>query len=75
MHTCLYTPVYTATLLTSLHKEEIGGKRIFQRRLFTEIQTLAKVNLIQVTTVGTPEFQSLKLLIQQFTNQMTNYSS
>lgn len=41
-----------------MNKEEIGAKRIFQGRLFTEKQTVAKVSIIQVTTIGTLEFQS-----------------
>lgn len=57
-----------------MNKEEIETKRIFQGRLFTEKQTVAKVSIIQVTTVGTSEFQSLRLLIQQITNQNLNSS-
>lgn len=57
-----------------MNKEEIETKRIFQGRLFTEKQTVAKVSIIQVTTIGTSEFQSLRLLIQQITNQNLNSS-
>lgn len=57
-----------------MNKEEIETKRIFQGRLFTEKQTVAKVSIIQVTTVGTSELQSLRLLIQQITNQNLNSS-
>lgn len=57
-----------------MSKEEIEAKRICQERLFTEKQAVAKDSIIQVTTIGTSEFQSLRLKIQQITNQNLNSS-